>query len=312
MIENWLNPDQEKEAKDAVMQRFIRNSVAMQFIPEFYVDRAITTVHSNRFDYTNSIVDDVSQITLYEPTSEVRFTKAQIDEDNLHKAMTTVHRAASALARWHDELLFYGFEATKPKPPGIRMKNPINNYSQPPVSLREAAITAAKELNEEPIIIEQPNINESLVTAAFTAILKLEGRGYFSEYHMILGEQLWSNLHKPAPGSLVLPKDRIEPSLSGGGFYRTTTLPPDEGLLISLDGPTIDCVMAGEESSYPSFEWLRTQAIKTQSNDEEEDNQAQEDIYLFRIRERFAPRVRENRAIVLLKIEASNYKQSPE
>jgi hypothetical protein len=75
----------------------------------------------------------------------------------------------------------------------------------------------------------------------------------------------------------------------GGGFYRTTTLPADEALLASMDGPTFDCVRAGNPAQQPRFEFLRVQP-----------GDDQEELYLFRVRERFAPRVRENRAIVRL------------
>ena len=73
-------------------------------------------------------------------------------------------------------------------------------------------------------------------------------------------------------------------------MHRTTTLPEKEGLLASLDGPTFDCVQAGDGAQQPRFEFLRIEAAKA---DEEE-------LFVFRVVERFAPRVREDRAIVRL------------
>ena len=137
-----------------------------------------------------------------------------------------------------------------------------------------------------------PPLNEKLVAAYFEAVLRLEGDGYYSVYHLVLGERLWRALHEPTPGSLVLPREQIESTLMGGDFHRTTALPENEALLLSLDGPTLDCVVARKDSEkYPLFEFLRVQ----EENDEE--------IYLFRISERFAPRVRENRAIVRLEVQ---------
>ena len=144
-----------------------------------------------------------------------------------------------------------------------------------------------------PIPVTAP-LNESLVAAAFAGVLRLESRGYYSMYHMVLGQTLWEELHRPDAGSVsVLPMDRIKDTLMGGSFFRTTTLPPDEALIASMDGPTIENVVAGTEGSYPTFLLLPTQV---------EDKQG-ETIYRARVRDCFAPRVRESHAIVRLKIE---------
>ena len=132
------------------------------------------------------------------------------------------------------------------------------------------------------------------MAAVYAAVLKLEERGYYRDYHLVLGQTLWAELNNPNQGALVLPRDRIEPTLVGGGFYRTTTLPDDEALLISLDGPTLDCVSAGLPTEQPRLEFLRTQA-----------DDRSEEIYLLRERERYALRVRENRAIVRLQLASS-------
>jgi uncharacterized linocin/CFP29 family protein len=128
-----------------------------------------------------------------------------------------------------------------------------------------------------------------LVKAVHAALLRLEERGYYTEYHLALGEKLWVALHEPTAGSLVLPRDRIEPSLAGGALHRTTAIPAEEALLISLDGPTLDRVSAGSPGARPKFEFLRAETDKNR-----------EEIYRFRIRERFAPRVRESHAVVRL------------
>lgn len=125
-------------------------------------------------------------------------------------------------------------------------------------SLREAAQEAEAEERPRttPIRLGDPS-NERLVAAVYRAVLQLESRGYYTKYHLVLGEQLWQALHTPPIGSLVLPRDRIEPTLMGGSLYRTTTLPESEALLASMDGPTFDCVMAGDPAQQPRFEFLR-------------------------------------------------------
>jgi hypothetical protein len=282
-------------AQKTVMERFALNSVAGHLAPHSTVDDTEVTVKRNRFDFGESIVIDREVFGLFEPFSICKFTKAQIDEFHAvpdggdvtqTKVVTTLTRAASSLARWHDILFFRGYtDGLSLKPPSVEMPTPTN----PPQSFREVAMEAETQEGSTPVSVDAP-LNEGLVAAVYEAVLRLESRGYFTAYHLVLGQDLWQELHRPTPGSMVLPRDRIEPTLMGGGFYRTTTLPPNEALLASLDGPTFDCVSAGDAARHPRFEWLRVAP----------DPQSHEEFYLFRVRERFAPRVRENRAIVRL------------
>jgi uncharacterized linocin/CFP29 family protein len=283
------------KAQQIVMERFALNSVAGHLATHSTIDDMETTVRRNRFDFNDVIVIDREVLGLYEPFSFCRLSKAQVDEfattqgDGLMqtKAITTLTRAASRLARWHDVLFFRGIEEGNAlKPPLVEMPVPEN----PPQSLREAALDAEQQENSPPISVNAP-INEGLVAAVYDAVLRLESRGYFTTYHLVLGEALWRELQRPTGGSMVLPRDRIEPTLMGGNFHRTTTLPDDEALLVSLDGPTFDCVIAGDPGQHPRFEFLRVQPGANQ-----------EELFVFRVRERFAPRVRENRAIVRLQL----------
>ena len=280
-------------AQKIVMERFAQNSVAGHLAPHSTVDEMETTVRRNRFDFAEAIVIDREVFGLNEPFSFCRFSKAQVDEfDTMQgegamqtKAVTTLTRAASRLARWHDVLFFRGLAEGQPlRPPLVEMPVPQN----PPQSLREAAQEAEQQEPSAPVLVNAP-LNEGLVAAVYEAVLRLESRGYFTAYQLVLGEALWRELHRPTGGSMVLPRDRIEPTLMGGSFYRTTTLPDGEALLASLDGPTFDCVIAGDPAQHPRFEFLRVQPGANQ-----------EELYVFRVRERFAPRVRENRAIVRL------------
>jgi Encapsulating protein for peroxidase len=285
--------EQMSMAQKIVMERFALNSVAGHLALHSTVDDMETTVRRNRFDFNDAIVIDREVLGLYEPFSFCKLSKAQVDEFGTmqgqsimqSKAITTLTRAASRLARWHDILFFRGLkEGNALKPPLVEMPVPEN----PPQSLREAAIEAEVQEASAPVMVSDP-INEGLIAAVYEAVLRLESRGYFTAYHLVLGETLWQELQRPTGGSLVLPRDRIEPTLMGGGYHRTTTLPKDEALLVSLDGPTFDCVLAGDPAQHPRFEFLRVQPGANQ-----------EELFVFRIRERFAPRVRENRAIVRL------------
>jgi hypothetical protein len=289
------NEEQMSMAQKIVMERFALNSVAEHLAHPSKVDDVETTVRRNRFDFNEAIVIDREVLSLYEPYSFCKLSKAQVDEFGAMqsesimqaKAITTLTRAASRLARWHDVLFFTGLEVGNAlRPPLVEMPTPEN----PPQSMREAALEAEGQEKSSPVEVSTP-INEGLVAAVYEAVQRLETRGYFTAYHLILGEVLWRELQRPTGGSMVIPRDRIDPTLMGGSFYRTTTLPANEALLVSLDVPTFDCVIAGDPAQHPKFEFLRIQPS---------DNL--EEFFLFRVRERFTPRIRENRAIVRLLI----------
>ena len=274
---NW-DSDHMDLATKIVKERFAMNSVAGHFAPHSWVDKMARTVPRNRFDYSAQarIVVDDETLNLYEPFALCNFTLAQMNEfgsmtDEMlkgemamqNKVVTAITRAASALARWHDFLFFVGLEERQkpgdlPKgviPTGVDTGRPITNTV--PVSLRQAALTAERDLKiKSPIPVLGPLLNEGLVTAVYGAVLELESRGYYNTYHLVLGEKLWEELHRPTNGSMVLPKDRIEPTLLGGHCHRTTTLPHDEALLASLDGPTFECVIAGSLDQHPRFDVL--------------------------------------------------------
>jgi hypothetical protein len=312
---NW-DSDHMNFAMKIVMERFAMNSVAGHFAPYSMVDKMARTVPSNRFDYSGRVVVDDETLNLYEPFALCRFTLAQMNEfgsmsgemlrgemARQNKIVTTITRAASALARWHDFLFFVGLQPDqKPNqlpagiiPQGVDTGRPIVNTI--PVSLRQAAIQAEKDLGKKPIAVSGPALNEGLVAAVYAAVLELETRGYYNTYHLALGETLWEELHRPTPGSLVLPKDRIESTLMGGHCHRTTTLPKNEALLASLDGPTFECVIAGSMDQYPRFDVLAPVTTT-------------ETIYQYRVVEPFVPRIRENQAIVRLEIDSAPDKRA--
>lgn len=290
---NWTD-NQMQLAQKTLIERFAQNCVSGHLAPNSVIDEKETTVATNRFDFAQAIVVDREVYGLYEPFSFCTFTKAQVDEFHAvpdggdasqTKVVTTLVRAASSLARWHDVLFFVGLAGNLP-PPAVMMPAPNN----PPQSLREAALAAEGELGGGPIPVNGPNINEGLVAAVYAGVLELENRGYFAAYNLVLGQDLWQALHQPSAGSMVLPRDRVESTLAGGAFYRTTTLPANEALLASSDGKTFDCVVAGDPAQSPRFEWLRIETSAATG----------EQLYLFRARELFAPRPRENRAVVRL------------
>lgn len=116
-------------AQKIVMERFAMNCVAGHLATAAMSEKeADTTVPLARFNFEEAIVVDRETIGLHEPYSYCKFTKAQSEEfvamqgDGMAqtKVVTTLNRAASSLARWHDVLFFRGLkDGLKMIPPGV-------------------------------------------------------------------------------------------------------------------------------------------------------------------------------------------------
>ena len=166
-------------AKKIIMLRFAQNSVAGHLAPHSTVDEMETTVRRNRYDFKREIVVDREVFGLNEPFSYCWLTKAQVEEFattqgegiTQSKAVTTLTRAASSLARWHDVLFFRGHTEAKRhpdlRPKLVQMPDPEN----PSQSLREAAERAEVEVPSNPILVNAPDVNEGLVAAVYDAVL---------------------------------------------------------------------------------------------------------------------------------------------
>ena len=97
----------------------------------------------------------------------------------------------------------------------------------------------------------------------------------------MLGQQLFVVAQTPEPGSLVLPQDRIIPFLGGGPLLRSSTLDGSAGVVVALGGAPIELVVATDMN----LQFLQVSA---------------EPVFLFRVSEKIALRIREPDAIVQL------------
>ena len=82
-----------------------------------------------------------------------------------------------------------------------------------------------------------------IVDAVVTAIQRLERRGHFGPFAVVLGHSLFSEANTPST-SLVLPSDRLVEFLDGRRVTRSGTLPPNDGLVVALGGQVIELVLA--------------------------------------------------------------------
>ena len=85
---------------------------------------------------------------------------------------------------------------------------------------------------------------EALVEAVVASIQALEERGHYGPFACVLGRQLYEAANTPNH-SLVLPSDRITPFLDGP-LLRSSTIPSDQGVVVSLAGAPIELVIGND------------------------------------------------------------------
>ncbi|GDX76656.1 hypothetical protein LBMAG41_17320 [Cyanobium sp.] len=84
-----------------------------------------------------------------------------------------------------------------------------------------------------------------LVGVISEAIGRLEGKGHYGPFAVVLGQYLFQALQTPNSTSLVLPQDRVIPFLgAGGSLQRSTTLPDDQAVIVALGGDPVELVIA--------------------------------------------------------------------
>ena len=88
-----------------------------------------------------------------------------------------------------------------------------------------------------------PPARSSIVEPVVEAIEKLEARGHFGPFAVVLGHALFADATTPST-SLVLPTDRLAEFLDGRRVLRSGVLPTDEGLVVALGGEPIELVLA--------------------------------------------------------------------
>jgi uncharacterized linocin/CFP29 family protein len=92
---------------------------------------------------------------------------------------------------------------------------------------------------------EEKNRPSPIVDTVVEAIQRLEGRGQFGPFAVVLGNDLFSDATTPS-GSLVLPTDRLAEFLGGQKVLRSSVLPPDRGVVVALGGQPIELVLAND------------------------------------------------------------------
>jgi uncharacterized linocin/CFP29 family protein len=225
------------------------------------------------------VVDDKSTVPLATLDVKVWLRGAQMADPNLTSALQMFRRAANVLARLEDAVVFQGQAGVDKGPPadpntGVSATDGLPNIWEISGGLEcRGLLQAAVQTNP---LEGDPD----LVIQVTEAIGSLERKGHLGPFAVVLGEALFADAQKPSP-SLVLPSDRIIPFLGGGPLLRSSTLPKNLGVVVTLGGSPIDLVVATDLSV--SFLQVTT-----------------DPYFVFRVYEKIVLRIKEEGAIELL------------
>ena len=270
---NWTE-EQNTTVRDLIAEEVEKARLSHKFIPELTLEDAARSVKADKFDSEKNTLDDVTTIPLVELSATVKLTKLQAEDVDLSAALLLIRRSANRLARAHDAVTFTGQPGSNKLPDTApKQVKAIGGWTNKGVSEAGTCIE-----------IDPPDggsYGEALVAKIAQALVKLETVGYIGSYVLVLGHDLFTDANTPSPGSLVLPKDRLEALLGGGPVHRSSVLENGEGLLLSLGGEPMDRAVAVA----PKFEFLRIESNDTR---------------VCRVFERFALRLKEQDSVIKL------------
>jgi uncharacterized linocin/CFP29 family protein len=222
-------------------------------------------------------IEDKQVIQLATLQVKVKLRGAQVADDDLTSALQAFRRAANALARLEDAIVFRGQKGADDGPDVAAAEQPPEFCKILGGEKRRGLFGLASRQKEKDV----SGTGDDLVEKVSETIGELEKTGHFGPFTVVLGQKLFSIAQKPE-ASLALPQDRIIPFLGGGSLLRSSTLPPDAGLVVALGGAPIELVVAKDIS----VDFLQI---------------TDEPAFLFRVFEKIALRIKDELAIVPLK-----------
>jgi uncharacterized linocin/CFP29 family protein len=245
------------------------------------IARAQATVGRERLG-----IDDRDTMRLATLQVIVPVRNAQMADPEMTSVLALFRRAANVVARLEDAIVFRGLRQIEGgfAPPAGTVGLP--GIWQITGALRAEGLWSLAEprgwveVSSEPVALR----GHAIVSAVSDAIGDLERNGHFGPFAAVLGQGLFLVAQTPDVGSLVMPQDRIIPFLGGGPLVRSSTL--DEfggysGVVVALGGAPVELVVATDMS----LQFLQVTS---------------EPLFIFRVCEKIALRIREPRAIVQL------------
>jgi hypothetical protein len=262
---NGLWTDAQRQLVEQTISDEVEESrLAHKIIPQYTLPSSARAVSADTFDYATGRVDDITQVALDERQQPFTLTRQQAEDDDLSSAVVIIRRATQQLARDHDDRVFR-----------VAIRDPI-----------DAAAPGAANFNPVELVARVDDSGEGMVAATAAAVATLDGQGYRTGYVMVAGQNLYRLLHNRTAGAADLPIVAVRGLLEDGPIHRSTVLPADEALLLSVAAGRIDRAVAVA----PLAEFLRIEQA------------GGEELRLWRLYERFLTRFKETRNAVLLRL----------
>jgi len=282
--------EQWSRASKTVQQEAQRARVAGQFLPSTVHPDATATAVPNQglfYDRPGRLPPEQRMVVDHNPTTfftslavNVVLTSQEAADPEMATALIQLRRAANLIARLEDALLFRGQREEGATPPGVGTLPAVFEVGMGGAQPGLLALAGDTPLNVgRRIPVPAGADGQELAANIIAAIGLLEERGHNRPFACVLGQQLYTDLHSPTD-SMVMPRDRVVPALEGP-LLRSSTLPPDHGIVVALGGSPIEIVVSSELH-------VRFLQITTEPR------------FVLRVSERIALRVTEWNAIAVL------------
>ncbi len=273
--------------RQIVHDEAMRARVAASFLPLYGpLQGGAETATLNRLEVRNSDrpgtpgmleVNDRTTKPFVSVSVNVHLKNHMLADPELLAATALFRRAAGIVARVEDAVLFNGKKGSGDLlgADGIEKVYHVSDSGEyEGISAEERHhVTVARGSKDE----QGPNVFRAVVQA----VLDLEMSGYHRPFAVVLAHDLFGEIHEPIPKSMVLPRDGIPPIIEGP-LVRSSSLPLGTGLVISLQGDPVEIVVPSDIS----VRYLQATL---------------EGSHVFRVSQRFLLRVKDGRAIAVLK-----------
>lgn len=224
-------------------------------------------------------IEDKTTVQLATLQVRVFLRGAQMADPDMDSALQLFRRAANVLARLEDSIVFTGLAGSSIRP---RNASPV---AQVLGGQKTNGLLQANSPDKAHLVDPDPGGNR-LVGAVSTCIGELEADGHFGLFAVVFGHGFFTAVQTPEASSLVLPQDRIIPFLGGGPLLRSSTLPADSGIVVALGAAPVELVVATDVS----LNFLQV---------------TDEPQFVFRVYEKIVLRIKEERAIKVIRVKGS-------
>jgi uncharacterized linocin/CFP29 family protein len=259
--------------------------VAARFLPPYPLPGATSAPRSVVNPKTSPIlsIQQSDMIPLIEMGVQFALTEAQVDEEvNTHTGVTLAHRAGALLDLAEDLVIFQG---------NTGLTDPVFQIVQTDGSDAGTGLVFTPPADQvipvfpvevDPSDPTQNRYGENTFGAVARAFALLQ-KTHYGRCALVLHTNVYSDTYAALPETLAVPAERIK-GLVSDHFYVSSALPPFTGILVAIDGDTMDLVVG--QAPLTTF----TQVSNSQ--------------YLFRLYERMALRVKDPTAVVRLEFQA--------